>query len=198
MQTKISDSITNIFIFILLLLFTNNVFASELGSNSKMEIPRFVSVKSNDANLRIGPSKKYPIILKFIIKNYPLEILDEHKDWRYVIDFEKNKGWIHKSLLKGDRNGILINKDNKYTNVYSYPEFNIIGKIYNGNLFNIHKCKIDWCFIEIEDHKGWIKKSNIWGVYKSEIYKDSWFQFIEDIYWKQVFFILRIFKYFNV
>lgn len=186
----------NIFIFILFLLFTNNVFASELGSNSNMEIPRYVSVKSNDANLRIGPSKKYPIILKFIVKNYPLEILDEHKDWRYVIDFKKNEGWIHKSLLKGDRNGILINSDKNFANVYSYPEFNIIGKIYNGNLFSVHNCKINWCFIEIQGQKGWIKKSNIWGVYDAEIYKNNWIHIFQDLYWKQVIFVVGIYDYF--
>ena len=186
----------NLLKFLVLLLFMNNVFAYEVGSDTKLKIPRFVSLKSDDANLRIGPSKKYPIILKFVNKNYPLEILDEYKDWRYVTDFKKNIGWIHKSLLKGNRSGILVNKSNKkFSDVYLYPNYKIIGRIYDGNLLNIYKCKINWCLIEINGHKGWIRKLNIWGVYNSEIYKDSWLQFIQEMYWEQIIFAVNAYNY---
>ena len=76
MIRKIITYLYNILKFLVLLFFMNNVFAYELGSDTKLKIPRFVSLKSDDANLRVGPSKKYPIILKFVNKNYPLEILD--------------------------------------------------------------------------------------------------------------------------
>ena len=43
---------------------------------------RYVSLKSNDANIRVGPSINYPIVIKFIQHNYPLKILEEYDDWR--------------------------------------------------------------------------------------------------------------------
>ena len=66
-------------LFSTLLLYSYVSKADTLGIETGLNIPRFVSLKSNDSNLRIGPSKDYPIKLKYIIANTPIEIIDEYK-----------------------------------------------------------------------------------------------------------------------
>ena len=63
-----------ILIIFLSVLIPFNVIAKK-GTVTNLELPRFVSLKSNDANLRVGPSINYPIELKYIQKNLPLEII---------------------------------------------------------------------------------------------------------------------------
>ena len=82
-------------LFVLLILFFSKSNALELGQVTGLKVPRYVSIKSNDANIRVGPSINYPIKLKYINENYPLKIVSEHEDWRKVQDV-KNFGWIHK------------------------------------------------------------------------------------------------------
>jgi len=87
------------------------------GSVTGLDIPRFVSLKSNDANIRVGPSVNYPIKLKYVFQNLPLEIIDEFDVWRKSRDHEGNIGWIHKSLIKGDRFILVNNNTNRDVNL---------------------------------------------------------------------------------
>ena len=45
--------------------FSLNLYA-KTGSVTGLEIPRFVSLKSSDVNIRVGPSVNYPIKLKYV------------------------------------------------------------------------------------------------------------------------------------
>ena len=84
-------------ISLILTIFFTKICYAEFGKETGLEIPRYVSLKSNDANIRVGPSKNYPIVIKYTQKNYPLKILEEYDNWRKIEDFTKNIGWIHKS-----------------------------------------------------------------------------------------------------
>ena len=164
----------------------SQVCHADIGKETGLEIPRYVSLKSNDANIRVGPSMNYPIEIKYITKNYPLKIIEEYEEWRKVEDFKKNSGWIHKSLITGTRTGIVLSSDNKTIKLLNTLDGNVIGEIGKGNIVFLEKCKIDWCLVSSGNYKGWIDKKNIWGVKEKEIIKISFFQKFEDLYWKSV------------
>ncbi len=172
---------------VLLIIFvfsTYKICVAEIGLETGLDIPRYISLKSNDTNIRIGPSTNYPIVLKFIKKNYPLKIIDEYKEWRKIEDFNMNTGWVHKSLISGTRTGIIISNENKNIGLFNTINGIEIGSIGIGNIVYLEKCKIDWCFISLANYRGWINKKSIWGVKKEEIYKISFFQIFEDLYWQ--------------
>ena len=171
--------------FILLFIISfNSSLLAKTGSQTGLDIPRFVALKSSEVNLRVGPSINYPIKLKYIIKNLPVEIIEEYDVWRKIKDHENNQGWLHKSLIKGDR-FILINLEKeKNKKVYNRPDGTIIGLIERNNIVKLKKCLVDWCYIVKNDLEGWISKKNIWGVYSKEIYKISFIQPVINQYWK--------------
>ena len=119
--------------FISIAIFSQ-VCNAEIGKETGLEIPRYVSLKSDDANIRVGPSKNYPIEIKYIKKNYPLKVLDEYEEWRKVEDFNRNIGWIHKSLISGIRTGIVLSNDSKKIKLFNTLDGNVIGEIGNGNI----------------------------------------------------------------
>ena len=174
-----------IFLSISIIIFCQ-VSNANIGKETGLEIPRFVSLKSDDANIRVGPSKNYPIEIKYIKKNYPLKILEEYEEWRKVEDFNGNIGWIHKSLISGIRTGIVLSNDNKNIKLLNTLGGNVIGEIGKGNIVNLEKCKIDWCLVSSGNFKGWMDKKYIWGVKEKKIIKISIFQRLEDLYWKSV------------
>ena len=181
--------------FILIIIFSQASNA-DIGKETGLEIPRYVSLKSNDANIRVGPSKNYPIEIKYIKKNYPLKVLEEYEEWRKVEDFKKNIGWIHKSLISGTRTGIVLSNDDKTIKLLNTLDGDIIGEIGKGNIVSLEKCKTDWCLISSGNYKGWIDKKYIWGVKEKEIIKISFFQKFEDLYWKSVNSLSKIQKKF--
>ncbi len=173
-------------IFLFIVLSLNISYANNIGSETGLKVPRYVSLKSNDSNIRIGPSKNYPILIKFVFKNYPIQIIDEYQNWRKIIDFKNNTGWIHKSLIKGERNGIIISQDQKKVYIYNINEGKLIGEINDGSIIHLPKCKKKWCLIKTDNYKGWVKKENIWGVNKDETFDIGFFQFITDYYFRLV------------
>jgi len=154
-----------------------------VGESTGFKLPRFVSTKSDESNLRIGASTNYPIQLTYILKNFPLEIIDEYDKWRKVVDVEGNQGWMHKSILQGGRYAIIKTFHNQPAQIYNKPKGVPIGKIGNRNIVKINKCLISWCQINYENNIGWINKINLWGVYKNEKFNLPFYQFIIKIYW---------------
>ena len=183
-----------IVIVLISIIIFSQVSNANIGKETGLEIPRYVSLKSDDANIRVGPSKNYPIEIKYIKKNYPLKVLDEYEEWRKVEDFNRNIGWIHKSLISGIRTGIVLSNDNKNIKLLNTLDGNVIGEIGNGNIVFLEKCKIDWCLVSLDDYEGWMNKNYIWGVKEKEIIKISIFQRFEDLYWKSFNYLNKIQK----
>ena len=128
------------------------------GSVTGLEIPRFVSLKSNDVNLRVGPSTNYPIQLKYISQNLPVEIIDEFDVWRKARDHNGMIGWLHKSLIKGERFILTGYKNEKEINLYNRPNGKIIGIIKKNNILDLEICLINWCKVSQNKIKGWLLK----------------------------------------
>ena len=170
-------------VFISMIIFCQ-VSNANVGKETGLEIPRYVSLKSDDANIRVGPSKNYPIEIKYVKRNYPLKVLEEYEEWRKVEDFNNNIGWIHKSLISGIRTGIVLSNDSENIKLFNTLGGSVIGEIGMGNIVFLEKCKIDWCLVSSGNFKGWMDKKYIWGVKEKEIIKISIFQRLEDLYWK--------------
>ena len=172
-------------LFLLFLTITTSYsIAESLGQSTGYKLPRFVSTKSDESNLRIGANIDYPILLTYKVKNFPLKIIDEYEIWRKVIDIEGNEGWMHKSLLQGSRYGVIKTAHEQEVQIYNKPEGVMVGKIGNRNIVRINKCFNLWCHISLNNHQGWINKINVWGVYKDENFNIPFYQFIINLYWK--------------
>ena len=169
------------YIFLCCFLF---VHAEEYGSSTGWKLPRFVSLKSDEVNLRVGSGMKYPIVLKYIVKNLPVEIIEENNDWRKIRDIAGNEGWILEGLLQGDKFAIINQSYNESAQIYSHPKGRIIGKIGKNNVVKINSCLSHWCKIKYKNYSGWINKKNLWGIYNNEKLNVSLFQPIINQVWK--------------
>ena len=151
----------NYYTFLILFFLINFFIPKSLASESV----NFLSLKNNEVNVRIGPSKKYPVKYIYKKKYLPLEILDKSETWRKIKDFEKNSGWIHISQLSKKKSAINIKNNSilyKKPTIYSEP----IAKLEIGRLVLIKKCKDKWCKITSGDYSGWISEIFLWGKFK--------------------------------
>ena len=142
--------------FIILLITFIFFQVSSLANEDK-----FLSLKKNKVNVRYGPGFDFPI--KYIYKkiNLPIKQIDKKENFRRIIDFKKNSGWIHISQLK-KVNSVIAVKDKilfEKSTIFSEP----VAKIKRGRLLIVKKCENDWCKVETEGLKGWIVKKNLWG-----------------------------------
>ena len=125
----------------------------------------FLSLKKNKVNVRYGPSFESPI--KYVYKkiNLPIKQIDKKENWRRIIDFKNNSGWIHSSQLKKVNSLIPLEDKILFKNPSNFSK--PIAKIKKGRVLLLIKCENNWCKIKTDKFKGWIKTQNIWGKLKS-------------------------------
>ena len=128
--------------------------------------------------------RNYPIELKYVTKNLPVEIIDEFDAWRKIKDHNRTIGWLHKSLIQGERFVLTGYENDNDVDLYNRPNGSIIGAIKKNNILDLKRCVLYWCKLSHENINGWVLKKNIWGIYKAEIYNNKFYQPIVNQYWK--------------
>ena len=140
-----------ILIFFFSLLFSPKIYATEI----------FLSLKKNKVNVRYGPSFDSPV--KFVYKkiNLPIKQIDKKENWRRVIDFKNNSGWIHWSQLKPINSIIPLKQKILFRKPSNFSK--PLAKIEKGRVLILQKCIEGWCKIKSNKFRGWVKTDNIWG-----------------------------------
>ena len=128
---------------------------------SSIAIAERLTATSSIVNIRSGPGTKYDILWK-IGKYHPILVLKKSGNWYRFRDFEGDKGWIHKSLVRNIPS-VITNKEN--CNVRSGPgtKHKILFATEKGVPFKTLKRKGNWIHVQHADgDKGWIHKSLVW------------------------------------
>lgn len=168
------------------LLAVPNAHAQQTSSINRgpsgLPLPRFVSLKSERVNMRVGPGKDYAVSWMYLKSGLPFEIIQEYDNWRRVRDSEGTMGWIHGSLLSGDRTVITTpwraGTSDETINVYESPKSGAkeVAFVEPGVLANVQKCDGVWCELEIlNDGKkihGFTDQADLWGAYPDEKFEN--------------------------
>ena len=128
---------------------------------SSIAIAERLTATSSIVNIRSGPGTKYDILWK-VGKYHPILVLKKSGNWYRFRDFEGDKGWIHKSLVRKIPS-VITNKEN--CNVRSGPgtKYKILFATEKGVPFKTLKRKGNWIHVQHADgDKGWIHKSLVW------------------------------------
>src|ERR1700761_5363073 len=80
-------------------------------TTSGLPVPRYVSLKSDRVNVRIGPTKDNDVAWIYTRSGLPVEITAEYENWRRVRDSEGAEGWVYHSLLSGRRTAVVTMKN---------------------------------------------------------------------------------------
>lgn len=154
-------------------LFVLSPFASawavEAMEGSGFPVPRFASLKSDNAFVRTGPSMDYPIKWIYKRSGLPVEIVQEYDAWRKIKDPSGETGWVHKLLLSGTRTAIIESKQ-PVKAFESEDQKKLVALLEPGTVNKIEECTATMCFLKFGTYEGWTEKKFLWGVYGSEIF----------------------------
>lgn len=139
------------------------VLALERGPVTNLPLPRFVSLKASEGNARRGPDMMHRIDWVFARRDLPLRVTAEYEHWRRVEDAEGQGGWMHYALLSGVRSA-LVQAEMAQMHLRPDPDAALVAKLEHGVIARIRSCRLDWCRLEVEGSRGWVRKADIWGV----------------------------------
>lgn len=142
--------------------------AGERGSVTNLPIPRFVSIKTDECNVRRGPSLTHRIDWVFRRKGMPVEVTAEYGHWRRVRDRDGAGGWVHYSLLSGART-VIVERDMLDLHMSPAADTPPAARLEMGVIARLGECTPDWCKLTAGGYRGWAPKSALWGVRPDEI-----------------------------
>lgn len=141
----------------------------ELGPVTNLPIPRYVSLKASEANLRRGPSLTHRIDWVLKRRDMPLKVTAEYGHWRRVADRDGVGGWVHYSLISGVRTAIV---EDAMLTLHARPDADSqpTAKLERGVIARLDECSPDWCHLSSGGYDGWAPKSGYWGVEAEDVF----------------------------
>ncbi len=151
-----------------LMVVSGGLYAQERGPVTNLPMPRFVSIKASEANVRRGPSLTHRVDWVFKARDLPVEIVAEHGHWRKVRDRDGVGGWVHHALLSGVRTALV---DVDMSAMRTRPEIGapMRAQLERNVVGRIQSCDGTWCRFAAGGYRGWVLQTEIWGTKPGEV-----------------------------
>ena len=141
--------------------------ATEQGTVTGLPLPRYVSVRADEVNVRTGPGVRYPIDWVFVRENMPVEVVAEFETWRQIRDWQGVTGWVHRSMLSGKRT-VMVTPDmitvRRDADANSPP----VARAEQGVVGGLDTCRDGWCRVTVGGVVGWAPRNALWGATPGE------------------------------
>ena len=134
-----------------------------VGPETGLPIPRFVSMKASEANIRRGPSMTHRVDWVFRHQGLPLIVTAEYGHWRRVMDRDGAGGWVHYAMLSGTRT-VIVDVDMAELRAQPNELAPIKAESERGVIARLEECSGTWCEIRADGAKGWVHEGDLWGV----------------------------------
>lgn len=137
-------------------------------SSSGLPIPRFVTLAAEKVFVRTGPALRYPIKWVYQREHMPVEIIQEFDTWRKIRDMDGDDGWVHQSLLSGERAIVVKGERPLAVRKDAADEGRILAYLEPNVVAAVAACSGAWCEVEADGYKGYAERKFLWGIYDSE------------------------------
>jgi SH3-like domain-containing protein len=136
-------------------------------------VPRFVSLRSDDVNVRTGPGLRYPVDWVYRRKHLPVEVIAEWDTWRKVRDWEGAVGWVHQSTLSARRYVLIMAPAGQLRALKREPAVAAaaVAEAEPMVLGQLLECQTQWCRLDVQGNRGWLARTDLWGLYPNETLK---------------------------
>jgi SH3-like domain-containing protein len=151
--------------WLLILVAVSPPVRAEVGEVTGLPVPRFVSLAADVANVRLGPRRSYDVVAVYRQRGLPLMVVGEFDNWREVVDFEGDRGWMHASLLSGRRT-VMVRGEPALLRRGAAAEAPGMARLAPGVVARLLRAEPggEWCFVEVRGRRGWLARSHLWGV----------------------------------
>lgn len=139
-----------------------------IGSVTKQPLPRFVSLKGEEGNVRRGPSVTHRIDWVFTRRGMPLQVVSEFGNWRQVRDRDGAGGWMHHILLSRART-VIVQEDLMALRSSPEDDAPIRARAEAGVIARLGPCENGYCRIQSGRTRGWAPVAALWGLTDADL-----------------------------
>jgi SH3-like domain-containing protein len=135
-----------------------------------LPLPRFVTLRAGEVNMRAGPGVQYPVEWVYKRQNLPVEVIAEYRTWRKVRDWQGSQGWVHQSML-ASRRAVIVTGATRTLREKPDAKSAAVAELEAGVIATLAECPqgVGWCRVEVDGFEGWLRRVDFWGTLKDEV-----------------------------
>lgn len=126
-------------------------------------MPYWASMRAEEVNMRVGPSEEYKIEWVYERQRLPVKVIRVREGWRLIRDPDGAQGWVVARLLNPERTALVVGEGLAPMRDASSENARLLWNLEPGVIGKLGKCSQDWCQLDVEGHKGWVRQSRLWG-----------------------------------
>ena len=143
-----------------------------LGVSTKLPVPRFVSLRSDEVNFRAGPGFQYPVDWVYERADLPVEVIGEFDVWRQVLAPDGGTGWVHEATIRARRTFIVTATQAALRSAPN-ADAGIVADLDQGVGGALLTCDLDsdFCRVSTAHESGYLARADFWGAFPGETVK---------------------------
>ena len=127
------------------------------------EVPYWATLRSEEVNMRVGPSEAYPIEWVYRRQGLPVKVVRLMQGWRLVEDPDGERGWIIARLLDPDRGAVVVGEGLAELRVAPEAGAEVRWRAEPGVVGTLGECDDGWCELIVGGRSGWVRAERLWG-----------------------------------
>ncbi|WP_066556515.1 SH3 domain-containing protein [Croceicoccus bisphenolivorans] len=127
------------------------------------EVPYWVSLRADEANMRVGPSESYPIEWVYQRVGLPMKVVRKLSGWRLVEDPDGTRGWIVSRFLSLERTAIVTGDEPAAIRAKPEKTGKLLWRAEPGVSGELGECRDGWCRFAVGEKSGWMAENRLWG-----------------------------------
>ncbi len=139
------------------------LFSPAPASGQDREVPYWATIRSDRLNMRVGPSREYPVEWVYSRPGLPIKVVRVVEGWRMIEDPDGEQGWVVARLLDPARGAIVT--DDGVAPMRNAPSDAAALKwnLEPGVVGTLGACEDGWCLLDVEGHRGYVRQTRLWG-----------------------------------
>lgn len=119
--------------------------------------------------MRVGPDTRFPVEWTYQRRDLPVQIIDEHQNWRRIRDPDGTEGWVQRPLLNSRRT-FVARGDEPALRRRPEADAVVVARLQPGVVGRLRRCEAnaEWCEAQVGDYRGWLRRGELWGVAAGE------------------------------
>jgi SH3-like domain-containing protein len=137
--------------------------ATKCKTRSGFPVPRFVSLKSGEVNARKGPGEDHRILWVWRVKNMPLMVVAESRDWRKVRAPNGDEAWVKAQMVDGGSSVMRTRPGDLPLLEKPKAGARTVAYLRSGAVAVQRKHKDGWNQLRAGGEEGWAPADEVWG-----------------------------------
>ena len=127
------------------------------------EVPYWASLRYDETNLRVGPSKEYKIDWVYRRKGLPVKVVRVLEGWRLIQEPDGTRGWVAQRQLNPERGALVIGEGNVAMREDADGGSTIKWRLEPGVVGVLGDCGRGWCEFSVANRRGYVRQEQLWG-----------------------------------